>query len=226
MNYLKHYNLLMDKAKIRIKPDGYTERHHIVPRSMNGSDEPSNLVDLTAREHFVAHMMWAKVHGGNQWYSVNVMTHGRQGKYYPNSRLFEIARKHAAEQKSIDMKASNPNNMDGVKEKQSKNNCMHNPIHRAKVTGKNHFTQRPDYICKTSGDNHPMKRPEIRAKFARSNHPNATKIKCIETGVIFDAMELANDWLRSLGKTPNTGNLTTGAQKGKMRYGYHWEYVV
>jgi hypothetical protein len=205
----------MAKAKNRNKPDGYTERHHILPRSMNGSDDPSNLVDLTAREHFVAHMMWAKVYGGNQWYSVNVMTHGRQGKYYPNSRLFEIARKNAANQKSIDMKAKNPNEMDGVKEKQSKNNCMY----------------RADVIARKSGENHPRrKNPEKWAHLKGVkrqinapkgiDHHNSKKIKCVETGEIFDCIM---DAVRKV--NGNSGNLTTGLQKGKMRYGFHWQYV-
>ena len=37
--------------------DGYTEKHHIVPRSMGGSDKKDNLVDLTAREHYIAHLL-------------------------------------------------------------------------------------------------------------------------------------------------------------------------
>ena len=38
----------------------YKERHHIVPRSEGGSDEPSNIVSLTAREHFLAHWLLYK----------------------------------------------------------------------------------------------------------------------------------------------------------------------
>lgn len=47
-------------AKVeRPRPQGYVERHHIVPVSMGGSDHPSNLIYLTAREHFLAHwMLW------------------------------------------------------------------------------------------------------------------------------------------------------------------------
>ena len=34
--------------------DEYHERHHIVPRCMDGSNNRENLIDLYAREHFVA----------------------------------------------------------------------------------------------------------------------------------------------------------------------------
>jgi hypothetical protein len=39
----------------------YTEQHHIVPRSFGGSDDISNLVKLTAREHYVAHLLLWKI---------------------------------------------------------------------------------------------------------------------------------------------------------------------
>ncbi len=58
MNYYKHYKLLVEKAQTRTLNDSvYTEEHHIIPRSEGGSDDPSNLVKLTAREHFIAHWL-------------------------------------------------------------------------------------------------------------------------------------------------------------------------
>jgi hypothetical protein len=40
--------------------DGYCERHHILPRSMGGSDDQANIVKLTYREHFLAHWLLTK----------------------------------------------------------------------------------------------------------------------------------------------------------------------
>lgn len=57
MNYKKHYDLLIQKALDRVKPDCYFEKHHIVPKCVGGSDEESNLVNLTYKEHCVAHRM-------------------------------------------------------------------------------------------------------------------------------------------------------------------------
>lgn len=59
MNYTKHYNLLIEKAKSekRAKGDVYYEEHHIIPRSEGGSNSPENLVLLTAREHYLAHWL-------------------------------------------------------------------------------------------------------------------------------------------------------------------------
>lgn len=62
MNYKKNYHDYISYVKTlkRKKGDGnYYERHHIIPRSLGGSDEPDNLVLLTAREHYLAHyLLW------------------------------------------------------------------------------------------------------------------------------------------------------------------------
>jgi hypothetical protein len=89
MNYQKTYSSLIAKAQARTALIGYKERHHILPRSMGGTDDASNLVNLTAREHFIAHYLLAKIHGGSQWYSVIVMKGNSKDV---NSRLYEFAR--------------------------------------------------------------------------------------------------------------------------------------
>lgn len=94
MNYDMHYTVLMTKARARQKPDGYVERHHVQPRSLGGSNKKENLVWLTAKEHFVAHVLLAKIYGGSQWYAV--MMFAANERRVVNSRLYEAAKaKHA-----------------------------------------------------------------------------------------------------------------------------------
>ena len=95
MNYQKIYDSLIFKGKNRQSIDGYSETHHIVPKSMSGhKTDPKNLVDLTAREHFIAHFLLAKIYGGNQWHAIDIMR-GNDG-FYINSRLYEIAKREIA----------------------------------------------------------------------------------------------------------------------------------
>jgi hypothetical protein len=62
MNYQKHYELLISKYGREDLPDDnyFYERHHVVPKSLGGSDSPENLVHLTPREHYIAHYLLSK----------------------------------------------------------------------------------------------------------------------------------------------------------------------
>jgi hypothetical protein len=65
MNYERIYRAFI--ADRRTKGPGaeeYAERHHILPRCMGGGDEPENLIRLTPEDHFFAHLLLAKMHGG------------------------------------------------------------------------------------------------------------------------------------------------------------------
>lgn len=62
MNYEKIYNQLILKAKIRSKiTDILLEKHHILPRSLGGTNSKDNIVSLTTREHFIAHLLLVKM---------------------------------------------------------------------------------------------------------------------------------------------------------------------
>ena len=49
------YKKLIGDAKILGKPDGYSEKHHILPRSLGGGNHKGNLVQLKASDHLKAH---------------------------------------------------------------------------------------------------------------------------------------------------------------------------
>lgn len=58
MDYNKIYNNIIERAKqrqIKNPLNGYKEIHHVVPRSIGGTNEQSNLVELTLKEHFLCH---------------------------------------------------------------------------------------------------------------------------------------------------------------------------
>ena len=65
MNYINHYNRLIDRARFRIS-NSCTETHHIIPRCIGGTDENHNLVELTPEEHYVAHQLLVKMHPDNR----------------------------------------------------------------------------------------------------------------------------------------------------------------
>ena len=63
MNYQMHYDRLIERAQNRCIPiNQYKEMHHILPKSMGGSNEKINLVALFPEEHLVAHLLLYKIH--------------------------------------------------------------------------------------------------------------------------------------------------------------------
>jgi hypothetical protein len=90
MNYEKHYDHLMERAKAR-SLDIYTEKHHIIPKSIGGTNEKNNLVRLTPEEHYLAHLLLVKMTRYKNdpryyklIYAANIMTIGigRNNKAY------------------------------------------------------------------------------------------------------------------------------------------------
>jgi hypothetical protein len=64
MNYRKIYFDIVENRKI-IPYQGYTEKHHILPRSLGGNDSNDNLVELSAKEHYICHLLLTKMYPAN-----------------------------------------------------------------------------------------------------------------------------------------------------------------
>lgn len=58
-------NILDTRGRFGISKDEYKERHHIIPKCMGGGDKEENLIDLYAKEHFIAHKLLAEENPGN-----------------------------------------------------------------------------------------------------------------------------------------------------------------
>jgi len=63
--YTKIYHQLIEKALEREPDNLYYEKHHILPKSLGGSDDSNNLVSLLPREHYVAHHLLTKMVEGD-----------------------------------------------------------------------------------------------------------------------------------------------------------------
>lgn len=98
MDYEKIYRNIIDKRKRDI-PVGYSEMHHIIPRSLGGSDAAENLVRLTAREHFICHMLLVRMYtrGSQEWIkmvhaAMMMFTHSSNQQRYITSREYNSLR--------------------------------------------------------------------------------------------------------------------------------------
>lgn len=105
MNYIKIYNSLIYNRQVNklYKNKGiYVEKHHIIPRSCGGSDDKSNIVYLTAREHYISHLLLSKIYYNTEFYSKMILainafqTLSDKRKIKLNSKLYEKYRNIAA----------------------------------------------------------------------------------------------------------------------------------
>lgn len=97
--YTLIYFSIIENARLRVLPkDQYKETHHIIPRSMGGDDSSDNLVDLTAKEHFICHKLLVRMtqgeSKGKMAFAVVLMS-GKRG-----SRIYSSTKKLLAERMS------------------------------------------------------------------------------------------------------------------------------
>jgi hypothetical protein len=63
--YTRIYYSVIERAQTRILPkDSYKEKHHVIPRCMGGSDDLTNIVELTFKEHVFCHKLLVKMTEG------------------------------------------------------------------------------------------------------------------------------------------------------------------
>ena len=96
--YQKHYNMLIARSITRILPNKtYIERHHILPKSLGGSNDKSNIANLTAREHFIAHLLLTKFTTGNakqkMFFAMNRIMNG-PNNCSKSSRIYQYLREN------------------------------------------------------------------------------------------------------------------------------------
>lgn len=98
--YTRWYFAIIANAKARQLTE-YYEIHHVIPRCLGGDDSPSNLVQLTGREHFICHLLLTKMHASHKLqYALICMTlknPHQKLRYVPNSRSYEKIKSMNAE---------------------------------------------------------------------------------------------------------------------------------
>jgi hypothetical protein len=97
LHYLNRYVKFIDHCKLNSDTNGYVERHHIIPKSFYGSNLKNNLIILTARQHFIAHLLLAKgTNSPKMILALHKMVHSRNGgverNYKINSKTYEYLR--------------------------------------------------------------------------------------------------------------------------------------
>lgn len=98
MDYRKIHDSIIERSRIREADNVYYERHHVIPRSLGGTNAKENIVKLSAREHFIIHRLLFKMTNDgakrSMAYALHRMMFSKTGKRdVLSSRKYETARK-------------------------------------------------------------------------------------------------------------------------------------
>jgi len=216
MNYLKYYCNLIRKAENRTPPEGYTERHHIFPKSIYGKN--NRIVILTLREHYIAHCLLVKVftkrygidnkNTKKMIYALWCMSNKNK---YSNSHIYESLRKKVV---VLFTGENNPTKKPEVREKLSRAN-----------TGRVHTEEARKNMSKAKkGKPGTPKSEETREKIRRANigktHSPETRNKLSELNTGKKLSQEHRNKISQSNKgrivTPETREKIGKPQKGKI----------
>lgn len=196
--------------------DGYHERHHIIPKCMNGSNNKDNLIDLYAREHFIAHKLLAEENPQNYqlkyayWNMCQCTGRDGQDKYIPTPEEYEEARIFCHEAMS------------------GENHPWYGKHHTQESREKMSISKKDMYNGENNpffGKKHSQENIEkMKGTHSGKDNPKSRPVYCIELGIGFDSIGIASEKTgvnkRSIsycldgtqkhaGKHPVTGELLT-----------------
>ena len=129
MDYKKIYNDLIVDAKCN-PYNGYIEKHHIIPKSIGGPDIKENIVNFSARQHFVAHQLLVKIYPEHSKliFAANMMCVDSNGNRITNRRYGWIKEKLSIEM-SLSRKGKTKENDESVRRAAQKRSGENHPLY-------------------------------------------------------------------------------------------------
>lgn len=101
---------------------GVVESHHILPKSLGGDNSTENLIDLSPREHFLAHWMLWKAYSNKQmtlaFWSMR-MNRSNHRSFKVNSKVYQILKEDHSKVQSERMQTNNPMKNEAVRQRVS-----------------------------------------------------------------------------------------------------------
>ena len=202
MNYKQIHDSIIDRAKTRVLPkEVYTERHHIIPRCMGGSDDKTNLVALTAKEHFIVHKLLVEIHPDvdGLFLAYYLFTNGTNRMNHKGNVYYKVGAKEYERVKIMYSKilSERSKNIQRTKEwcdnisksQKGKKGQPHSEEwkvnHSIMVSGENH----PMYNKKHKDDSKQKMSIAKKGKYTGSKNPNGKKIINTITGNIHDSLQ-------------------------------------
>lgn len=141
--YTTWYFNIVANARQRESTSGYTENHHIIPRSLGGTNARSNLVRLTYREHFVVHQLLVRMVSESsrhkmQFALLRMNSCSIKQKRNPTSRQIAFAKIQAKEaykhRKRRENNSHSPETIEKIKQSRTNTIRIHHPVTKHRTT--------------------------------------------------------------------------------------------
>jgi hypothetical protein len=140
---------------------GYVERHHIHPRSLGGTNDKVNLVFLTAREHYICHLLLPKMTEGKSksrmwhalWNIINQSSNKHQ-RYKISSRSYESIK--VENNKAMSVERLGKPNLGAKNKPKTEEHKKRLSIANSGENNPNFGKKRPEHSIRMSGATNPM----------------------------------------------------------------------
>ncbi len=239
MNYKKIYDdlmqsrLLMKEARISARKTGeYFEAHHIVPASMGGDGKRtdyrhSNIVILTAREHYIAHALLFLIYRTREmitsFHLFCTIKNGKNYNYKVSARMYEFLKQERSRigvsdetkiKMSVKLKGRTVSEETKEKLRKSHTGKKLSEIHRLNMsksrTGKTHSEETKEKLRKS----HTGKKMSSEAKQKMSKFRKGKKYRLGVTSSDETKRKIAES---KRGNTYRRGSTHTEEAKEKIR---------
>jgi|AntAceMinimDraft_13_1070369.scaffolds.fasta_scaffold37044_3 hypothetical protein len=212
MNYQRIYDALCKRGRERVLKE-YTEKHHILPRCLGGSDSNDNLTKLTAREHYLAHYLLTKMCPRD--YKL-LHAFASMSRVSPNHQRTHMSRHYEkmTAARSLAMKINNPAN--GVAWNSGTAGQGHKSLRKTDIT---------DWEKKAASER------------MKKNNPNASGDQNKKTTYVysvdgtesfeFNSLTEAEKFISNhTGKLINHTSVWNNMKKNRSYKGYIWTYTI
>lgn len=203
MDYKKIHNNIINRAKNENRKKGvgfYYESHHIIPKCMGGDNKKTNLILLTAKEHWLVHLLLIEIYPENIKLKIAInrmmiKSKNQNRGYIISGKQFERLRKIISEAHSKLLTGKKRKNPFTNEHKLKISNSLRGRISpnkgkklsdeikikiglgsKNRLIGEKNHMKKPEFRERMRKNN-PMHKSENIGIFKNEKNPNAKKVK-------------------------------------------------
>lgn len=163
-----HYNRYIKFIKSRKNIIDKTVKHHKVPKAYNGSDLSENIIKLTYREHYIAHMILCKTFGDEMTTAFWLMSHYSRYSERLTLNQYSVLRESANKRHSEVMRGRKQSKETIAKRIESRKGYKHSEATKQKISKGNNGKKRTTEQNKENRKRNLNKKVSVETKYKQS----------------------------------------------------------